>query len=291
VWSVTKSVVSILVGIAVDEGRLRLDQTLRELLPGETSSMTPQVEAVTLRQLLTMTAGVQKEGGRFLRISGKAGEFSVEAVDAVSQILTFGFTNDPGAIFEYSNGSAHLVSAVLREAIDEPILEYARERLFDPLGIKTRPAWQGSDTGPKGGFDQAGFAWATDRSGINLGALGLKLTASDLLKLGDLYINGGRWHGQQIVSAQWVQESTSPQLLEQQQLAGDPQYGYLWLPFEINGHRGFEGSGSYTQKIVGFPDLHAVVVVTAADDTLGEEDLNPVLGAVMDDVVFTPLTS
>ena len=104
--------------------------------------------------------------------------------------------NDPGVAFEYSNSSAHLVAAVLQNAVDQPVLDYARARLFDPLGIDTQPAWHGLDTGsPTSGFNKPGFAWAVDRAGVSIGAFGLKLTPADMIKLGELYVNDGRWRG------------------------------------------------------------------------------------------------
>ena len=246
VWSVTKSVISILVGIAVDEGRLRVDQTLRELLPEHASSMTPQQASITLRHLLTMTAGMPADDGGV----------KLDADDTVGQILAYG-SNDPGLVFEYSNSSAHLVAAVLRNVIDRPILDYARVKLFDPLGIDTRPAWQGSDLrSPTSGFNMPGFAWPTDSAGINVGAFGLKLTATDLVKLGELYVNGGSWHGRQIVSHAWVDESTSKQLSPQQVEAGSSP---IWLPVVGGGIQGtglaLEAAGSYHQKIFCFPEL------------------------------------
>ena len=225
VYSVTKSVMSILVGIAVDEGRLHVEQTLRELLPGQVGAMTEQEASITLQHLLTMTSG----------ISGADGGLNLMSKDAVSQILAYGTTNDPGVAFEYSDAGAHLVAAILREAIHRPILEYAREKLFDPLDIDTRPAWQGWDSGsPGSGFTKPGFGWATDLSGINIGGFGLKLTPRDMVKIGELYVNGGRWQGRQIVSERWVQESTSPKLTaEQSQSEGGAQYGYMWWTGEF----------------------------------------------------------
>ncbi len=280
VWSVTKSVLSSLVGIAVDEGRLALDTTLPELLPQHTSVMTEQEKTITLRQLLTMTSG----------IAGDDGAMNPSSDDAAGQILTYGTTNDPGVAFEYSNGGAHLVAAVLREAVDRPILEYAREKLFDPLGINTRPAWQGWDTGSRqSGFAKPGFAWATDASGLQVGGMGLKLTAPDLLKIGELFVNGGRWQGRQIVSESWVQESTSPQLTPEQAEA-EGQYGYLWWTGDVNGHAGFVASGSYSQRIFGFPALRLVVVVTAAADESSPDTLHLTLDPILQKVVFGPLT-
>ena len=152
--------------------------------------MSPDVASITLRQLLTMTSGIPDLGG-----------ISVESADAVGEILSSGLINEPGAQFAYTDAGVHVVAATLAEAIDRPILDYAREKLFDPLEVNTRPAWQGWDTGSAGnGFDKPGFAWATDRSGINLGGYGLKLTAPDMIKLGELYLNSGNWNGRQIVS-------------------------------------------------------------------------------------------
>jgi CubicO group peptidase (beta-lactamase class C family) len=281
VFSVTKSVISILVGIAVDEGRLRVDQTLQELLPHQASSMTPQQASITLRQLLTMTAG----------ISGDDGGLNLTADDTVSQILSYGMSNDPGVAFEYSDSSAHLVAAVLQNAVDRPILDYARAKLFDPLGIDTRPAWQGWDSGsPTSGFNKPGFAWATDKAGINVGGFGLKLIAADLVKLGELYVNGGRWHGRQIVSQAWVAESTSEQLSAEQAEAAQEQYGYLWwTDDEYRGHAVFEASGFYYQKIICFPELDVVVVVTAADDVTASDDLGLTLNPVLEKVILNPL--
>ena len=198
--------------------------------------------------------------------------------------------NDPGVAFEYSNSSAHLVAAVLRNAVDRPILDYARAKLFDPLGIDSRPAWQGWDTrSPTSGFNTPGFAWATDRDGINVGGLGLKLTSADMVKIGELYVNGGRWHGRQIVSQAWVDESTSAQLSADQEDPSQGQYGYLWWAGEYEGHALFAASGSYSQGIICFPESDVVVVVTAADDPTGGDTLNLTLDPVLDKVIFSPL--
>jgi len=95
--------------------------------------------------------------------------------DPIGQLVSSAFVAEPGAAFVYSNRGAHLVGAILREAVDRPVLDYARRKLFDPLGIDTRPAWEGWDIAE--GFRKPGFGWATDRQGTNTGCCLLKLTA------------------------------------------------------------------------------------------------------------------
>jgi CubicO group peptidase (beta-lactamase class C family) len=95
--------------------------------------MSDEVSSVTPRQLLTMTSGMQ----------GGYSSLELGAGDPIGQLVGAAFVAEPGTRFVYSNATAHLVGAVLRRAVDRPLLEYAREKLFDPLGIDTRPAWQG----------------------------------------------------------------------------------------------------------------------------------------------------
>ncbi len=241
VWSVTKSVLSILVGIAVDEGKLRLDQPLAELLPEHASVMTDDQKATTLRQLLTMTGGMAGDGGGL----------NPEAEDPIALLLTYS-SGGPRDVFAYSNSGAHLVAAVLHVAVDRSLLDYAREKLFDPLGIDTQPAWEGVNPNLKDGFDDAGFAWQTDSTGTHIGAYGLKLTPPDLVKLGELYLDEGVWDGRRIVSADWVRASTAPQLTKEQ-AASDGQYGYLWQVEDDPEMPIYYAAGAWCQLVLVYP--------------------------------------
>ena len=148
VWSVTKSVIGTLVGIAIGEGKIPgVDATVGELLPEHAETMTPAVAGITVEQLLTMTAGL-------------AGDLP-DSEDAVASILSEQ-TLVPGAGFSYTNNSAHLLAAILVQAIGMPLLEYARATLFDPLGIPTRPAAQPTFTDWADLGDPAGFGWYVD---------------------------------------------------------------------------------------------------------------------------------
>jgi CubicO group peptidase (beta-lactamase class C family) len=132
--SVGKTILSTLIGIALDEGKLRnLDQTVGELLPAYRSVMSPAVAAITLRQLLTMTSGLPPDGHFYTAV------FTDKPQDWVRQILQRGQTGPTGT-FQYSSAGSHLLSAILSHATGRSTLAYAREKLFDPLGISTRPA-------------------------------------------------------------------------------------------------------------------------------------------------------
>jgi len=281
VWSVTKSVLSILVGIAVDDGKLRLDQPLAELLPEHASVMTDDQKATTLRQLLTMTGGMAGDGGGL----------NPEAEDPIGELLTYSSTG-PSDVFAYSDSGAHLVAAVLHAAVDRSLLDYAREKLFDPLGIDTRPAWEGVNRNLKDGFDDAGFAWQTDSTGTHIGAYGLKLTPPDLVKLGELYLDEGVWHGRRIVSADWVRASTAPQLTEEQAASSEGQYGYLWRVENDPESPTYTAAGAWCQLVIVVPSRRFVNVITA-DDSAGYaanrvcDDLWPIVGEVLSERLFS----
>ena len=144
------------------------------------------------------------------------------------------------------------MAAVLHVAVDRSLLDYAREKLFDPLGIDSQPAWEGVNRNLKDGFDDAGFAWQTDSTGTHIGAYGLKLTPPDLVKLGELYLDEGMWDGRRIVSADWVRASTAPQLTEEQ-AASEGQYGYLWRVDDDPEMPNYYAAGAWCQRVLVYP--------------------------------------
>jgi CubicO group peptidase (beta-lactamase class C family) len=260
VFSVTKSVLSTLIGIAISDGLLRgLDQPLSELLPQYDRVMKPSVAKVTLRQLMSMTGGFEADAPQEVidRIWSTKG-------DLVAYILTKGQVVPAGSEFRYSNLSAHLVAAILATAIKRAdgnnprsVLDYAREKLFDPLEIDSRPAFDGVLDLADPAFSQAGFGWGTDPRGINIGALGLRLRATDMLKLGELYLSGGSWQGKQLLPATWISSSTTPGPMT-------PDYGLMWWVQTVNGHQYYSALGAQGQHIAVAPDLGLVMVILSA---------------------------
>ena len=274
VFSVTKSVVSILIGIAIADGLIAgVDQPLAELMPDHRQAMSAETADVTLRQLMTMSGGFDD----YLHVSQwrEAAEPGGDFVDLLLARPQY----PPGKAFWYSDPSAHLVAAVLAAALDRAdgnrprtVLDYAREKLFDPLGISTDPAFTRPVPdlfAPE--FATAGFGWATDPNGIQLGMFGLRLTAPDMLRIGELYRRDGVWNGQQIVPADWIRQSTAPSTLSK-------EYGMLWWILGESEGPGYAAFGRGGQQIVVLPESRAVIVYLSdlqPDSEITGEDVKP----------------
>ena len=243
VFSVTKSVVATLVGIAEHEGLLQLDQTLAQLLPAQRASMTPDVAAITLEELLTMTAGFDDS------------RVFASAPHAVEYILRQGVDAQLRGSFAYSDASAHLVAAILTEATGQSLLTYARRHLFHPLKIDTQPAETPiADSPPR--YRSNSFAWPTDAQGVHHGWSLLRMTASDLVKLGQLYLDRGRWDGKQVVPVAWVEKATTPQVRVERNVG----YGYFWWTPRGPHSIGCVALGYAGQAIAILPDERTVIV-------------------------------
>lgn len=266
VYSVTKSVMATLVGIAIGEGAIRgTDATLGELLPDRVGVMAPGVADVTLEQLLTMTSGVIDDQTLAETLEADAGDWVDAALAAELQYET--------GEWAYSSSGSHLPSAIVSTATGRSVLEYAREKLLDPLGIATATpaeppvdaaAWQAELA------SVPGFAWPVDPQGHHVGGYGIQMTARDMLKFGQLYLDGGRWNGQQVVPEAWVRTST--EYLVRSPAGG---YGYHWWIVDGHGHAAFAAFGYAGQLIEVVPDLRLVVVASARDDParMNPEDL------------------
>ena len=221
--------------------------------------MGGDVAKITLRQLMTMFGGFDDYLPESDHWDGSA-KAGGDYVDLLVERLAY-----PGTTFWYSDVSAHLVAAVLAAALeradgDRPrtILDYAREKLFDPLGISTRPAFSRplQDVFAPG-FAKPGFGWGTDPDGIQLGAYGLRLTVPDMMKIGELYRRDGVWNGQQIVPVDWIQQSTSPS-------EHNEEYGLLWWIIAEPDGPGYAAWGRGGQAIIVLPKSRAVIVSMAS---------------------------
>jgi CubicO group peptidase (beta-lactamase class C family) len=263
IQSITKSVLSTLIGTAIDEGKIAgVDETLGKLLPEYADSMSPVTKAVTLKQLLTMTAGLSTDDS----VIPPAG-----TTDWVRYALRMDPSSPRVGQFGYSNAGSHVLAAVLRQATGQTPLDYARTHVFGPLRIKSAQAKPLTATAENlpAYKNESGFAWLADPAGLHLGPLGLKLTGRDLLSLGQLWLNEGRWSGQQLVSAAWIRQAT-----RQQVDTGDiraPGYGYQFWITAADGHPAYAARGFAGQLIEVVPELRLVVVVQSTSPTRIDE--------------------
>lgn len=244
VQSVTKSVVSALVGIALARGDLTsVRQKLVAFLPArDLVGIDPRIREIAIEDLLTMRGGFLGDG-----ITGYDYTATPDWPRALVRRM---LVSDPGTRFAYDSGTAHLLSVVLTRATGMPAEAYARRYLFGPLGI-------------------GAVAWPSDPSGNSLGGWGLNLTARQMAKLGYLYLHGGKWAGKQIVPARWVRLSTTKRAetgFRNGTSWGYPLasgYGYLWWRYPRARPDGFMAVGRGGQFILVWPKLDLVVVTTA----------------------------
>ena len=249
VRSVTKSVTGALVGIALAEGDLEdLDQTVGELIPDRIPpGADPRTPSITLEHLLTMTSGLAWDAtSDYQRL--------IASHDWIGLTLGLPVAYEPGTVFAYNSGGSHLLSVILAEATGQETADYAQDRLFDPLGIEPGE-------------------WDRSPQGETIGGFGLKLTPRDMAKLGELYLNGGRWDGEQIIPADYVLASTTQQ--SDGDATGGTPYGYQWWVTDASGSPAFYALGYGGQYIYVLPDLDLVVVIGAARRVPPEELRSP----------------
>jgi CubicO group peptidase (beta-lactamase class C family) len=245
VSSLANTIVSVLVGIALEEGAIpSLSTTLGDLLPDQRADMAPAVLGSTLDELLTMSAG-------FAGLDRDRTREYMAGPDPLSRILRS--APDPlGGGFDYSNQGAHVLAAVLAHATGMPVLDYAKSRLFDPLGIDTR--------------EGSGFVWPQDSAGLHLGWGGLRLRPDDLVRLGQLFLDRGAWQGRRVVPPGWIRQATQEQVPETDQTSFEPTadgFGYGWWLTEADGETAYFAYGLGGQLVEVVPSRSLVVVVAS----------------------------
>ncbi|MFE6863823.1 serine hydrolase domain-containing protein [Nocardia sp. NPDC057668] len=238
VWSVTKSVVSLVAGIAADRGKLDIDAAIGAYLPPGLGDAAHR--AITVHNLLTETSGLRVG----VVTEGITGVIPIDPFSAV-QALAVPFENPPGTVFTYSQRNVDLLAYVIELATGEPLREFAQRELFGPIGI---------------GRDD--YYWARDRAGHTYGYAHLMLPPLDLARLGLLVSGAGRWHDRQVISAGYLRRATSPS-------ATDHCYGFLfWTGPGCAENPEFLPPGSYSmsgfglQHVYVIPGLDLVVVWT-----------------------------
>lgn len=256
IQSATKSVFSVLAGIAVDQGLIRLDDRLYDFFPsdGPQKGWQPEKEGITLRSLLTMTSGFACDDWKDSQSCSWA---MIASPDWLHFCLSEPMDHKPGVHFAYCGACLTPFSELLSRQSGMSLPAFARKFLFDPLGIR-RADWM---VAPSGGPSAAG-------PGLTPVSFGLSLRPRDLAKVGYLYLKKGNWRGKQIVSEKWVEESTSPQV-SANRIGGKADYGFLWWErvMAVQGRpvRMFYAWGVGGQYLFVVPDLDLVCVVTGGN--------------------------
>jgi CubicO group peptidase (beta-lactamase class C family) len=233
-WSSTKSILSALLGVAMDHGLLAsVDAKAASFFPDYASlDPSPEKSSITLADLLTMRSGLPFTEGE---------QAIFDEPDPACAMLSRPMDNAAlpvGTVWNYSSGGSEILAEILRNVSGKTPLEYATEVLFKPLGIVDPP-------------------WSPGKNGTNHGGFGLALTSREMARFGELFRTGGSWAGTQLVSSSWIDESTRSRC----ETAWGRHYGYHWwipdLPSFIN------TVGAWGQEIFISRDLGVVVVFTA----------------------------
>ena len=240
-WHIThsmcKSITGMAIGMLIEEGKLKLDENIYDIFSDQINALSKIFRPViTVENLLTMTSGVTfNESGI---VSGN---------DWLGSFLNASVNGKPGTEFQYNSLNTYVLSAIVTKRTGETLTEYLTPRLFGPLGITK-------------------YYWETCPKGITKGGWGLFLCAEDMAKLGQLYLQRGKWNGQQLVSEYWIEISTARHLKTQNGTYG---YGYqLWMEQRPGS---FEYNGMLGQNVIIYPDMDMVLVTNAGNKEMFQD--------------------
>lgn len=238
--SCTKSFSGALIGIAIDQGLISgVDIKLSEFFPQLANSNDAYKTEITLEHLLTHTSGIEWyewNGGTMF------GQLT-RSENWVDFVLERPMAATPGSTFNYTTGGSHLLSAVLQQATGETAYDFALAHLIRPLGMDS-------------------VQWRTDPQDITDGGNGISMSARDAAKFGQLYLDGGRWKGRQVIPQAWVEQSVAPQ---SSGAVSSGQYGYQWWlkAFGEKAYSTYYAMGHGGQFIFVVPELELVTVITS----------------------------
>ena len=240
-WHIThsmcKSITGMAIGMLIEEEKLKLAENIYDIFPDHINAFSKIFRPViTVENLLTMTSGVTfNESGI---VSGN---------DWLGSFLNASVNGKPGTEFQYNSLNTYVLSAIVTKRTGETLTEYLTPRLFGPLGITK-------------------YYWETCPKGITKGGWGLFLCAEDMAKLGQLYLQRGKWNGQQLVSEYWIEISTARHLKTQNDTYG---YGYqLWMEQRPGS---FEYNGMLGQNVIIYPDMDMVLVTNSGNKEMFQD--------------------
>lgn len=235
-YSLSKSFTGTAIGMAVDEKLLKLDDAVISFFPkDQPSSISTNLAALKVRHLLSMSVGQEKDSILTL-------EHTPEGTTWEETFLSLPVVYEPGSRFLYNSGASYMLSSIIKQVTGHNVHQYLRTRLYQPLGI-------------------AGATWTENAEGVNMGASNLRIRTEDIGKLGQLYLQRGKWKDRQLVSREWVGQATRKEV-ETGKNDSSWAFGY-GFQFWLNPTGGFRADGAYGQYSMVFPDKDTVVVITS----------------------------
>lgn len=248
-YSVSKSYLSTAAGLAVSEGLISVEDKVVSFFDKELPDSVGQyLHQLTIQDLLTMSVGHDEAPIEIVLNGG---------TDWEEIFFNQPVVREPGTTFLYNSLATYMVSVILQKVTGQKVINYLEPRLFEPLGIERAD-------------------WEVSPGGVNTGGWGLRVKTEDMAKLGQLYLNKGKWNGKQILQDSWVEEATASHILQnpdaprEETDSSDWQQGYGYQ-FWRTRYNAFRADGAFGQFIVVFPDLDAVLVLTAeSPDIQGE---------------------
>jgi CubicO group peptidase (beta-lactamase class C family) len=250
-YSTTKSVMGALVGIALQDSLIKggLKAKILDFFPEMTfENLTDAKKNMTIEDFLTLRTGLQW--------NDDADDF-YDDTNPVQFILNKPMDTIPGTAWNYNSGAPHVLSAIITKVAKMSTCQYAKEKLFAPLGITE-------------------FDWEVDRKGIFYGGYGLLLKPKDLAKIGQVYLDSGLWRGSRIISSNWIATSIDSHTSTYWPTNGT--YGYLWW---INSFGGYCTRGAYGQNMYVFSDKNLIIVFTGnLDITTADQTLNNMVAII-----------
>ena len=238
IYSCTKSIISALIGIAIDEGYIKsIDTPIIDFFPErQIANLDENKKLITLRHLLIMSSGLDSKESREDNYEGYHKMF--ESPDWVQYVLDFPMNREPGKKFYYSTCGSFLLSAIISKTTGMSAGEYAKQKLFGPLGITD-------------------YVWLSNHDGIPLGGSTISMTPLDMAKIGYLYLKNGIWNDERIISEKWIAESTREHIKVDNFTFY--KYAYHWWRIDTS----YAAIGYGGQYIIVNPSMNIVVVITS----------------------------
>lgn len=240
--SISKSIQAICVGLAIEEGffPLGVNEPIFKYITNRVNEDNINIEylkELTLRHLLTLTMGHSERSMNSDQMK------TLEGKDLLDFLLNFPMTHKAGSFFLYTNPPAYLMSYIFQTITGKKVLDYAKEKIFEPLGIEN-------------------VTWKESEQGYNMGCTGIEISAQDLMKIGVLLLNKGEYNGNQIVSQKWISEMSraqvpTPKMFDEKRVLPKFAYGYnIWVCENGN----FYGDGTDGQYLIIVPKKKMVIV-------------------------------